>query len=126
MEYMLHYLIFAGKIEGGIILVDMAGVSAMGAPVGALKQILTIMSNHYVNRIFKFYMIHLPASLGWVVSGAMKILSERQKQKVQAVKLAAELQSEFALHQLESDLGGTAPVHTTFFPFPLAPGPFEA
>jgi len=36
------------------------------------------------------------------------------------------LRADFALHQLETDMGGTAPVATQFLPFPLKPGPFEA
>ena len=35
----------------------------------------------------------------------------------------SELQGDFALNQLESDLGGTRELETNFFPFPLPPGP---
>ena len=34
----------------------------------------------------------------------------------------SELQGDFALNQLESDLGGTRELETNFFPFPLPPG----
>merc|ERR1712241_1544657 len=84
------------------------------------------MANHYVNRVFRFYMIHMPWTLSTVANMATRILTERQKQKMQVIKDAAELRSEFALHQLELDLGGSRAMDTTFFPFPLCPGPFQA
>merc|ERR1719226_351083 len=53
-------------------------------------------------------------------------MTERQRQKVVFVKNVSELRRHFALHQLESDLGGTREVATKFLPFPLLAGPFDA
>jgi len=39
---------------------------------------------------------------------------------------AKEVLVDFALHQVEKDLGGMRPAVTEFFPFPLLAGPFEA
>ena len=37
-------------------------------------------------------------------------------------KDVSQLKEDFALNQLEEDLGGTRPLDTKFFPFPLPPG----
>eukprot|EP00913_Durusdinium_trenchii_P022452 g21089.t1 len=58
---------------------------------------------------------------GWVKG----ILTDRQKQKLQLLDHLDDLKKDFAHHQLEEDLGGTRPMITTFFPFPLQGPPFE-
>merc|ERR1719221_964076 len=54
------------------------------------------------------------------------MLPHRQSQKMVLSQKCRELQSEFAPHHLERDLGGTRPTLQTFFPFPLQAGPFDA
>mmetsp|Transcript_75823 Transcript_75823/g.195388 ORF Transcript_75823/g.195388 Transcript_75823/m.195388 type:complete len:576 (+) Transcript_75823:139-1866(+) len=126
IEYMLRYMLLPGRVEGGVVLLDMGGLSLAQVPFGPLKQILTVLSNHYVNRIFKFYILNTPSTLSRFADFGLRLLTERQRQKLQFVKQVEDLGSEFALHQLEVDLGGTRSTISTFFPFPVQAGPFEA
>mmetsp|Transcript_39447 Transcript_39447/g.113361 ORF Transcript_39447/g.113361 Transcript_39447/m.113361 type:complete len:540 (+) Transcript_39447:101-1720(+) len=126
MEYMMRYLLVPGAVEGGVAIMDMSGLSISQVPFGTLRSILTILANHYVNRIFRFYLVHLPSALNTTLNFGMRFLTERQRQKLQVIRDVKELQVEFALHQLEEDLGGSRPVVDRCFPFPLLPGPFEA
>jgi len=126
MEYMMKYMLLPGRVEGGVVLVDMTGLTSTQVPVGPLKSIIGVMANHYVNRIFRFYMLNVPMALSMSAQLAMKFLTERQRQKIHIVKDFRELQQEFAAHQLERDFGGSSPNAKQFFPFPLPAGPFEA
>merc|ERR1719464_1433711 len=84
------------------------------------------MSNHYVGRVFKFYMCNVPSAVNMMAGIVKGWLTDRQKQKLFILEDVRQLRSEFALHQLEEDLGGSRPRITEFFPFPLQAGPFEA
>lgn len=126
MEYLLRYMVAPGRAEGGVVLLDLGGLSLSQVPMSALTNICTVMSNHYVNRVFRFYVLNVPPAINRVAGMGLRLLTERQRQKLQFVKDSGELRREFALHQLERDLGGERPVLTTFFPFPLQAGPFDA
>eukprot|EP00443_Scrippsiella_acuminata_P048633 CAMPEP_0115189032 /NCGR_PEP_ID=MMETSP0270-20121206/11312_1 /TAXON_ID=71861 /ORGANISM="Scrippsiella trochoidea, Strain CCMP3099" /LENGTH=595 /DNA_ID=CAMNT_0002602223 /DNA_START=99 /DNA_END=1887 /DNA_ORIENTATION=- len=126
MEYMMTYMLLPGRVEGGVVLVDMSGLTSTQVPFGPLKSIITVMANHYVNRIFRFYMFNLPTALSMTAQMGMRFLTDRQRQKVHIVKDFREMQQEFALHQLEEDFGGSRPNAEQFFPFPLPAGPFTA
>merc|ERR1719265_2408778 len=84
------------------------------------------MSHHYIGRVYKFYVCNMSWMLSAIAGTASAILTDRQKQKLVFVKDVKELRESFALHQLEEDLGGSRAPCTTFFPFPLLPGPFTA
>jgi len=126
IEYMLQHMVVPGKVEGGVIILDMSGLSASQVPFGTLKSIVGILANHYANRIFRFYIAHLPSALSATLQLGLRLLTERQREKLQVLSRVEDLRQEFALHQLEQDLGGTRPRLETFYPFPLQPGPFDA
>merc|ERR1719162_2884627 len=65
------------------------------------------------------------------MSGIVKaILTDRQKQKLNILSDVKELHKDFALVQIEKDLGGLRPNVSRetggFFPFPMLPGPYDA
>eukprot|EP00443_Scrippsiella_acuminata_P032219 CAMPEP_0115333024 /NCGR_PEP_ID=MMETSP0270-20121206/87153_1 /TAXON_ID=71861 /ORGANISM="Scrippsiella trochoidea, Strain CCMP3099" /LENGTH=183 /DNA_ID=CAMNT_0002753905 /DNA_START=23 /DNA_END=571 /DNA_ORIENTATION=- len=128
MEYMMQYMLLPGRVEGGIMLVDMSGLtsSQLSGSFGALTSIISVLANHYANRIFKFYTLNLPMALSMTAQLGLRLLSERQRQKIEIVKDVRDLRQEFALHQLEEDFGGSRPKAEQFFPYPLPAGPFTA
>jgi len=126
LEYMLHYLIYPGKIETSTIVLDLRGVSTTQIPVTPLREVVKVLSAHYIYRVHKFYLCNVPTMLRRMSGVGTRLLTERQLQKLCFVNDAAEILADFALHQLEEDLGGGRPSVTEFFPFPLQAGPFEA
>lgn len=124
MEYMLWHMLIPGRIENTNVIIDLKGLGISQLPVSALGDIYKVMSHHYIGRVFKFYVVNL----SWVlntISGAVKaLLTDRQKQKLCILDDVKALAKDFALHQLENDLGGSRPEVKEFFPFPVPPGPF--
>jgi len=84
------------------------------------------MSQHYIGRVFKFYVVNMSSGLSMIAGMAKGFLTDRQKQKLNMLDDVSELRKEFAVSQLEQDLGGSRPEVKTFFPFDLLPGPFDA
>lgn len=126
LEYMLRYMVVPGRVEGNCVIVDLKGLSAGNVPVSALQQVYSVMSHHYMGRVYKFYICNLSMMLGAVAGVCKSMLTDRQRQKLVFVTNTSELQKDFALHQLEVDLGGSRPLLTTYYPFQLEPGPFDA
>jgi len=126
MEFMLWHMMIPGRIENTNVIVDLKGLGVTQLPIGALSDIYKVMSHHYIGRVFRFYVVNM----NWVlntISGAVKgLLTDRQKQKLVILDNFKDLQNDFALHQLEEDLGGSRPVMQEFFPFNMPPGPFSA
>lgn len=126
VEYFMRYMVIPGRVEGMNILVDLKGLGIWQVPVGALETLYKTMGSHYNSRTFKFYIANMPWALKMLLGVAKKIVSERQALKMCVLDNVTDLRTDFALHQLEEDLGGTQPVAKSFFPFPLKGGPFEA
>jgi len=126
MEYMMRYMVLPGKIENNCLIVDLKGLSLAQVSISALQEIYGVMSHHYIGRVFKFYICNLAWPLSTILGMATSLLTDRQKQKLVMVDKVKDLQKEFALHQLEEDLGGTRPIIKEFFPFQMQAGPFEA
>jgi len=126
MEYMIRYMLIPGKVENLNVIFDFKGVSIGFSDVSRLKEVYSVMSHHYLGRVFKFYVCNLSSGLKTLTSMVTAFLTDRQKQKLCFVDNVAELRQDFALHQLEEDLGGSRPVETKFYPFPLPSGPFTA
>jgi len=126
MEYMLRYMLVPGKVENNNVIVDLKGLSALNVPTAALKQVYSIMSHHYMGRVYRFYIVNLSPWLSALTTFAKQILTDRQRQKLVFISKTSELSEDFAVHQLETDLGGSRPILTTFYPFQLLPGPFDA
>jgi len=126
MEYFIEYMAIAGKVETISLVADLKNLSLAQLPLNALREVARKMGTHYVGRVFRFYVCNLPPVLASIVGMARMIITERQRQKLTVLGHVAELRKDIALHQLEEDLGGTRPCVSQFFPFPLAPGPFDA
>jgi len=125
MEYLKRYMFVPGKIENLVVLVDLKNLGIADVPIKALKSIYSVLSHHYIVRVFKFYIVNMSYMLGTLVGVIKPILTDRQRQKLNFLKNVSEIDCA-ALHHMEEDLGGTRPKITKFFPFPLLPGPFEA
>lgn len=126
LEYMLHFLVYPGKVETGVIILDLRGVSMSQIPISPLKEVVKVLSAHYIYRVPKFYLCNVPWMLRKMSGVGTKFLTERQLQKLCFVNTADEILVDFAPHQLEEDLGGVHANVTVFFPFPLQAGPFDA
>lgn len=126
MEYFLRYMTVPGKVENLSVIVDLQGLGLPQVPLGPLGEVYKVMSHHYIGRVFKFYICNMSTTLGAIAGMAKSFLTDRQKQKLHILDDVRELRKEFALHQLEEDLGGTRPAVTQYLPFSLNPGPYTA
>eukprot|EP00933_Yihiella_yeosuensis_P068018 TRINITY_DN7324_c0_g1_i2.p1 TRINITY_DN7324_c0_g1~~TRINITY_DN7324_c0_g1_i2.p1 ORF type:complete len:519 (-),score=142.40 TRINITY_DN7324_c0_g1_i2:170-1561(-) len=126
MEYMIRYMVVPGKIENNCLIVDLKGLGITGVPFSVLKEIYSVMSSHYIGRVFRFYVVNMSSTLSTIAGWAKALLTDRQKQKLCFLDDVNELKQDFALNQLEEDLGGTMPIAKTFFPFPMQGAPYKA
>jgi len=126
MEYFVRYMVVPGKIENLSVIVDLQGLGISQVPVGPLGEVYSVMSQHYIGRVYRFYCCNVSYMLSSIAGVVKGLLTDRQKQKLCMLDSVNELRKDFALHMLEEDLGGSRPGVTRFFPFPLEPGPFEA
>lgn len=124
MEYFLRYMVVPGRVENLSVIVDMKGLGISQVPLGALGDVYKVMSHHYIGRVFKFYVCNVSTTLSTIGGMARSFLTDRQKQKLNMLDDVKELQKEFALTQLEQDLGGNRSSLKQFYPFPMRPGPF--
>jgi hypothetical protein len=124
MEYLRRYMFLPGIVENIVVIIDLKDLGASQVPVSALKSIYGVLSHHYIVRVFKFYMVNMSWLLKRVTNLVEPILSDRQRQKLNFLDNANQCAQMCAAHQLEKDFGGSADNYTTFFPFPLLPGPF--
>jgi hypothetical protein len=123
-EYFIRYMVVPGKVENLNVIFDLKGLGISQVPVHALSEVYGIMSNHYIGRVFRFYVANVPFSLRALSSVAMAMMTDRQKQKLTFLDNFSKLKQEFAPHQLERDFGGALSPFTEFYPFPLEAGPF--
>jgi len=130
MEYFLRYMVVPGRIENLNVIVDLHNLSVTQVPMGALQEVYKVLGQHYIGRVFKFYVCNVSTFLSTMAGVVRAMLTDRQKQKLNILSDLKELHKDFALHQLEKDLGGTRASITRetggFFPFPLWPGPYKA
>lgn len=125
MEYFLRYMCIPGKVENNCLIVDLKGVGISQMPVGALTEVYKVTSHHYIGRVFRFYVVNLSGMLRTLSGAVSGLLTDRQKQKLCILDNVAELSKDVAGHQLEADLGGNRQPISTYFPFPMPPGPFD-
>eukprot|EP00927_Polykrikos_kofoidii_P070504 TRINITY_DN6685_c0_g1_i1.p1 TRINITY_DN6685_c0_g1~~TRINITY_DN6685_c0_g1_i1.p1 ORF type:complete len:526 (+),score=59.60 TRINITY_DN6685_c0_g1_i1:125-1702(+) len=126
MEYMVRYMLHPGRVEGTNLIVDLKGIGPTQVPFAELKKLYSVTSHHYIGRVFKFYIVNMSYWFQSIAGLVMKMLTDRQRQKINILHDCTELQTDYALHQLEVDHGGSRPLIEEFFPFPLQQGPFEA
>jgi len=125
MEYFTQYMMIPGKVESVCVIIDVKGLSFTNTPLKVVRHIISVTLNQPAGRLCKIYIVNMKGLVSACVRVVLAACNERVRQKVVVVKDTAELQHEYALHQLEQDLGGTMPIVRKFFPFPLQAGPFE-
>jgi hypothetical protein len=125
MEYMMFYMLLPGRIENTNVIIDLKGLGLSQIPISAIGDMMKVMSHHYIGRVFKFYVVNLSWTLNTLSVPVKAFLTDRQKQKLCILDDVKALAKDFAPHHLEEDLGGTRPIITKYFPFPLLPGPFD-
>lgn len=117
-------MLVPGKVENVVVIVDLNDISySQMPPVSALLELKDVLVKQDAGRVFCFYVCNLPFIVRAAVGVVQAAMTEKQRQKMRFVSDVSELQGDFALNQLESDLGGTRELETNFFPFPLPPGP---
>ena len=122
MEYFLRYMVLPGKVENVVVIVDLKDVSYSQMPaVSALMELKEVLTKQDAGRVFCFYVCNMPFIVRAVCNVVQAAMTEKQRQKMRFVEVS-QLAEDFALNQLERDLGGTREVETEFFPFPLPPG----
>jgi hypothetical protein len=126
MEYFVRYMVVPGRVENLSVIADMKGVGFAQCNLSFLSEINSVLSHHYLGRVCYFYVLNMPASLRMLATAVKKLLTDRQQQKIQILDDPSKLRKDFALHQLEEDMGGSRPIVTKPIPFPLQPGPFES
>jgi len=124
MEYFLRYMVVPGRVENLSVIADLGSLGISQVPLTALGEVYKVLGHHYIGRVFKFYVVHVSMTLSTIAGMAKSWLTDRQKQKLNILDDINELHKEFALTQLETDLGGSRPKLDKFFPFPLRPGPY--
>jgi hypothetical protein len=129
MEYFLRYLVVPGRVENLSVITDLQGLGLAQVPLSALNEVHKVLGVHYIGRVSKFYVCNVSPSLYAIAGMAKAMLTDRQKHKIMVLNNPSELRNDFSLHQLEDDLGGTRQnieIGTSFLPFPIVAGPFEA
>merc|ERR1719265_3090341 len=86
MEYLRRYMFVPGKIENIVVLVDLKNLGIADVPIKALKSIYSVLSHHYIVRVYRFYIVNMSYMLGTLVSVVTPILTDRQRQKLNFLK----------------------------------------
>merc|ERR1719223_2203240 len=107
MEYMVRYMLAPGKIEGNNLIVDLKGIGPTQVPFTELKKLYSVTSHHYIGRVFKFYVVNMSYWFSSISGFVMKMLTDRQRQKINILSDVSALRDDYALHQLEEDHGGS-------------------
>ena len=122
MEYFLRYMAVPGRVENICVIIDLQDISYRHLSVPPLMELKEVFTQQNAGRVSCFYVCNMPflvRALAGVVEAAM---TERARQKIRFLSDVSELREDFALNQLEEDLGGTRKLADSFFPFPLPPG----
>eukprot|EP00920_Eleutheroschizon_duboscqi_P003025 GHVT01007219.1.p1 GENE.GHVT01007219.1~~GHVT01007219.1.p1 ORF type:complete len:698 (+),score=77.35 GHVT01007219.1:381-2474(+) len=125
-EWALRYLMIPGKVETCAVLMDVRGVPLHQFPISALTDMVGTLTKQYPFRLNKMWIINDSFFVQTVWSIAKQFLTEVQQQKMAFFRsgFQQELLKEYAASQLETSYGGTRANIETFYPFPMAPGPF--
>lgn len=123
LEYFLRYLALPGRIENVCVVVDLKDAGYMS--IGCLLELAQVLSQQHAARVWRFYICNMNWLMNIVSNLAQAAMTDRQIAKIKFLPDHSVLQQDFALHQLEKDFGGTREKITSFFPFPMQPGPFE-
>lgn len=125
-EWGLRYLIIPGLVETVTVLLDVRGVALHQLPVSALTDMTNTLTKQYPFRLNRMLIINDSFFVQTVWNIAKQFLTEVQQQKMLFFRTGyeEELMKEYTPWQLETIYGGTRPEITSFYPFPIAPGPY--
>jgi len=128
MEYALRYLFLPGKVESLNVVLDLDGMALLHYKDDRVRQLIRVMTRHYVGHLYKIYIINSPIWIGSIWSVFKSVLSDRQRAKTEFLKKPKDVCSgaKCARHQIEKQFGGTKPNLTQYYPFSFSPGPFTA
>merc|ERR1719159_1805104 len=101
MEYMIRYMFVPGRVENNNLIVDLKNLGVADVPIQALKDVYSVMSKHYIGRVYKFYVCNMSWFLKGLASVCQGMLTDRQRHKLVFIKELVELREDFAAHQLE-------------------------
>ena len=125
MEYFLRYMLVPGKVENVVVIVDLNDISYSQMP--PVLSTVGVEGCFGEARCWPCPFVSMCATCPFIVRAAVGVvqaaMTEKQRQKMRFVSDVSELQGDFALNQLESDLGGTRELETNFFPFSIATRP---
>lgn len=128
-EWALRYLFVPGLVETCCVLFDVRGIAIHSFPLSALSDVINTLTVQYPFRLHRMIILNDSLFIQTVWSIAKQFLTEVQQEKVAFVRngppMKTLLLGLYAAHQLEEEFGGTRPEVTAYYPFPLAPGPFE-
>ena len=122
VEYFLRYMAVPGRVENICVIIDLNDLSYRHMAIPALMELKDVFTNQNAGRVFRFYVCNMPFLVRALVNVVEAAMTERARQKICFVSDVAQLKDDFALNQLEKDLGGTRELADSFFPFPLPPG----
>ncbi|KAL8270637.1 hypothetical protein Esti_005458 [Eimeria stiedai] len=125
-EWGLRYMMVPGIVETITVLLDVRGVPLHQFPVSALTDMTSTLTKQYPFRLNRMLIINDSFFVQTVWNIAKQFLTEVQQQKMLFLRsgFEEELMKEYTPWQLEKCYGGTRPEITTFYPFPIAPGPY--
>ncbi|KAL8429440.1 hypothetical protein ACSSS7_006626 [Eimeria intestinalis] len=125
-EWGLRYMMVPGIVETITVLLDVRGVPLHQFPVSALTDMTSTLTKQYPFRLNRMLIINDSFFVQTVWNIAKQFLTEVQQQKMLFMRsgFEEELLKEYTPWQLEKSYGGTRPEITTFYPFPIAPGPY--
>lgn len=126
-EYAARYLLIPGKVETMNIVVDCAGISLTSIPREKLFEVIGFAgSPAYPGRLHQLFIVNPPAFFSTVFTVIKVFLSEQDRKKLHICKGVDLCKGRSAAHQMEKKYGGSRDDITTFYPYPLPPGPFQA
>nr|CEL72299.1 TPA: CRAL/TRIO domain-containing protein [Toxoplasma gondii VEG] len=123
-EWALRFLMVPGVVETCVVLFDVRAVPLHQFPVSALTDMVNTLTKQFPFRLHRMWIINDSFFVQTVWSIAKQFLTEVQQQKMKT-GFEVELLKDYAAHQLEKHYGGSRDEIRVFYPFPLAPGPFN-
>lgn len=128
MEYAMRYLFIPGKVECLNVVIDVDGMTVLQYKDDRVRQLIHVLTKHYVGQLYKMFVINAPIWIGSIWSVFKSILSDRQRAKTVFVSKPSHVCSDAgcARHQIEERYGGSKPDLTEYYPFSFSPGPFTA
>ncbi|CAE7258511.1 CRTISO [Symbiodinium necroappetens] len=106
MEYFLRYMAVPGRVENVVVIIDLQDISYRHMAIPALMELKEVFTHQNAGRVFCFYVCNMPFLVRALVNVVEAAMTERARQKIRFLSDVSQLREDFALNQLERDLGG--------------------